>query len=191
MPTNEDILFTRAKSTGVQETKFDLNVNGRARCIHLIDVAGQRSERRKWMHHFASVDLVIYFSSLESYCQVMYEDEITNRFKDDLDLFTQLMKMDDLLQKRYWFCFLNKSDLFKKRLAEFPMSKYFDDVPAEKGSDFDYCIKYIEDKFKQRWSGDQLIFATTCVLETSHMTTIFNEIQELITANEGSFVKKL
>lgn len=43
------------------------------RC-RVIDVAGQKSQRKKWIHFFDSVTAVIFFMSLSSYCEILEEE---------------------------------------------------------------------------------------------------------------------
>lgn len=41
----------------------------------VIDVGGQRSERRKWIHVFDSVTAIIFCVSLNCYDMTVYEDD--------------------------------------------------------------------------------------------------------------------
>jgi hypothetical protein len=41
--------------------------------IRLVDVGGQRSERRKWIHCFERVTSIIFLVALSEYDQVLYE----------------------------------------------------------------------------------------------------------------------
>ncbi|KAJ7117111.1 G-protein alpha subunit-domain-containing protein [Mycena epipterygia] len=62
VPSEEDVLRARAKSTAAVETRFwmgDLS-------IHMFDVGGQRSERKKWIYCFeryasCSISLSFFF----------------------------------------------------------------------------------------------------------------------------------
>ena len=45
--------------------------------FRLIDVGGQKSERRKWIHCFSNVKAVMYVSALSSYDQFLLEDPTT------------------------------------------------------------------------------------------------------------------
>lgn len=46
LPTDDDILRVRIRTTGIIEEKFDLPSHGKV--LKVCDVGGQRSERRKW-----------------------------------------------------------------------------------------------------------------------------------------------
>ena len=55
-PTEQDILRTRVKTTGIVEVHFSFkNLN-----FKLFDVGGQRSERKKWIHCFEDVTAIIF-----------------------------------------------------------------------------------------------------------------------------------
>lgn len=41
----------------------------------MVDVGGQRSERRKWIHCFENITSIIYLAAISEYDQVLYENE--------------------------------------------------------------------------------------------------------------------
>lgn len=45
----------------------------------VVDVGGQRSERRKWIHCFDDVKAIIFVVALSGYNQVLFEDPTINR----------------------------------------------------------------------------------------------------------------
>lgn len=45
----------------------------------VVDVGGQRSERRKWIHCFDDVKAIIFVVALSGYNQVLFEDNSVNR----------------------------------------------------------------------------------------------------------------
>jgi hypothetical protein len=47
-PTEQDVLRSRAKTTGIIEIEFQAYGTN----FRMVDVGGQRSERKKWMHCF-------------------------------------------------------------------------------------------------------------------------------------------
>ena len=68
LPSTQDILRTRVKTTGIVEINFsfkDLN-------FRVFDVGGQRSERKKWIHCFEDVTAIIFIVALSEYDQVIH-----------------------------------------------------------------------------------------------------------------------
>lgn len=47
----------------------------------MVDVGGQRSERRKWIHCFENVTSIIFLVALSEYDQILFESE--NEVSDD------------------------------------------------------------------------------------------------------------
>ena len=71
VPTQQDVLRTRVKTTGIVETNFVYkNLN-----IKLVDVGGQRSERKKWIHCFEGVTAIIFCVAMSEYDLVLAEDD--------------------------------------------------------------------------------------------------------------------
>lgn len=87
------------------------------RSIHMVDVGGQRSERKKWIHCFEAVTSIIFCTSLSEYDQVLLEESKTNRMAESLVLF------ESIINSR-WFArtsiilFLNKIDVFKVKVPK-------------------------------------------------------------------------
>lgn len=71
LPTDQDILRSRVKTTGITETMFRVG----ELTYRLFDVGGQRSERKKWIHCFENVTALVFLVSLSEYDQMLYEDE--------------------------------------------------------------------------------------------------------------------
>jgi hypothetical protein len=59
---------------GIAETFFDMD----GIRVNLIDVGGQRSERKKWLHCFESVDAVLFVAAISEYDQVSVIDNNSN-----------------------------------------------------------------------------------------------------------------
>uniref|UniRef100_A0A3P8UDW9 Guanine nucleotide binding protein (G protein), alpha transducing activity polypeptide 1 n=1 Tax=Cynoglossus semilaevis TaxID=244447 RepID=A0A3P8UDW9_CYNSE len=77
VPTEQDVLRSRVKTTGIIETQFglkDLNF--------MFDVGGQRSERKKWIHCFEGVTCIIFIAALSAYDMVLVEDDEPNTYED-------------------------------------------------------------------------------------------------------------
>jgi hypothetical protein len=54
-------------------------------------VGGQRSERKKWIHCFSDVLLLIFLTAVSEYDQMLAEDETTNRMEESLGLFRLIL----------------------------------------------------------------------------------------------------
>lgn len=73
VPSEQDIARTRAQTVGISETVFRM---GRDE-ITVIDVEGQKSERRKWIHCFQDVTAILFVVNLNGYDQCLVEDKDT------------------------------------------------------------------------------------------------------------------
>jgi GTPase SAR1 family protein len=72
-PTEEDMIMARVRTTGIIVSEI---VENPLR-FQIVDVGGQRSERRKWIHCFDDVKAIIYLASLSGYDQ---GELLTKRF---------------------------------------------------------------------------------------------------------------
>lgn len=69
-PTEQDIVQCRARTIGITETTFQLKDHE----MLMVDVGGQKSERRKWIHCFQDVTSILFLVSLSGYDQCLVED---------------------------------------------------------------------------------------------------------------------
>jgi len=71
MPSEQDIVRCRARTIGITETIFQLKDHE----MLMVDVGGQKSERRKWIHCFQDVTSILFLVSLSGYDQCLVEDK--------------------------------------------------------------------------------------------------------------------
>ncbi|MQM21503.1 hypothetical protein Taro_054545 [Colocasia esculenta] len=66
IPTKEDVLYARVRTTGVAEIQFSpLGESKKSGEVYrLFDVGGQKNERRKWIHLFEGVTAVIFCAAI-------------------------------------------------------------------------------------------------------------------------------
>ncbi|KAJ9096144.1 Guanine nucleotide-binding protein subunit alpha [Naganishia adeliensis] len=141
VPTDQDILRSRVKTTGISETHFKIG----ELTYRMFDVGGQRSERKKWIHCFESCNAIIFLVAISEYDQKLYEDESINRLVEALTLY-------DTICNSRWFIrtsiilFLNKIDIFREKLPVSRLSRFF---PDYRGDDLDYeaACSFLLDKF--------------------------------------------
>jgi len=137
VPTVQDVLRSRSKTTGIIETEFTL----RNTKFSLVDVGGQRSERRKWMHCFQDVTAVIFVAALSEYDLKLYEDETTNRMHEALKLFKDICNTKWFLETAV-ILFLNKQDIFQKKITKVPLTVCFTIIKVKT------LLKKLEGTFK-------------------------------------------
>ncbi|KAF9580993.1 Guanine nucleotide-binding protein alpha-2 subunit [Lunasporangiospora selenospora] len=142
LPTVADILRSRSKTTGISETRFNMGQLS----IHMFDVGGQRSERKKWIHCFEAVTSIIFCVALSEYDQVLLEESGQNRMAESLVLFESVINSRWFLRTSI-ILFMNKIDLFAAKLPKVPLERYFSDYSG--GPDLSKAARYILWRFTQ------------------------------------------
>ncbi|XP_049848769.1 G protein alpha i subunit-like [Schistocerca gregaria] len=175
VPNEQDVLRSRAKTTGIIEIHFRIGQTD----FSLIDVGGQRSERKKWMNCFQGITALIYCVSLSDYDLKLEEDNETNRMQESLTLFGQICNSK-------WFVdtsiilFLNKSDLFQEKIKKVPLTACFEDWD-ENNRDWKEAANFIANKFKRkRQEGKPIYIQITCATDTKNVDFVFNAVKDTI-----------
>lgn len=179
IPTIQDVLRARIKTTGISETRFRIRSGHYSPSVCMIDVGGQISERKKWIHCFESVTAILFCVSLSEYDQVLLEDPSQSRFLDSLLLFESIVN-SQWFKNTIIILFLNKIDLFKNKLAVSPLSSYFEDYDGPP-NDFEHAATFIQTKFLAlNHSGLPIYTHFTCATDTRQIETVFAAIKEAI-----------
>ncbi|XP_046873019.1 guanine nucleotide-binding protein G(i) subunit alpha-2-like, partial [Hypomesus transpacificus] len=179
IPSQQDVLRTRVKTTGIVETHFtfkDLH-------FKMFDVGGQRSERKKWIHCFEGVTAIIFCVALSAYDLVLAEDEEMNRMHESMKLF-------DSICNNKWFTetsiilFLNKKDLFEEKITHSPLSICF---PEYSGANkYDEAASYIQTKFEdlnKKKDTKEIYTHFTCATDTKNVQFVFDAVTDVIIKN--------
>ncbi|KAI8826749.1 heterotrimeric G protein alpha subunit [Fimicolochytrium jonesii] len=176
-PTEQDVLRARVKTTGITETRFNMGQLS----IHMFDVGGQRSERRKWIHCFEAVTSIIFCVALSEYDQVLLEESQQNRMAESLILFESVINSRWFLRTSI-ILFLNKIDLFKIKLARNPLEKYFPEYKG--GPDVNKAAKFILWRFTQTNRARLNIYPhLTQATDTSNIRLVFAAVKVTILQN--------
>lgn len=177
IPSQADILRTRKKTSGIFDFKFQMSGLN----MHMFDVGGQRSERKKWIHCFDNVTLIIFCVALSEYDQALLEENTQNRLEESLTLF------DSVVNSR-WFSrtsvvlFLNKIDVFASKLPYSPLENYFPDYNG--GDNINKAVKYILWRFTQvNRSGINIYPHVTQATDTSNILLVFAAVKETLLEN--------
>jgi hypothetical protein len=152
----------------------------------MFDVGGQRNERRKWIHCFDNVDAVVFVAALSEFDQVLFEDENMNRLDEAVDLFGQIVNAK-------WFkdsaviLFLNKKDLFEKKLEEKVFADYVKNKsePYEGPNEMKPAAEYTKKLFlAKNKNADKSIYShITTAIDTSNVKFVFNAVIAIILEN--------
>ncbi|ORY94630.1 heterotrimeric G-protein alpha subunit, GPA3-like protein [Syncephalastrum racemosum] len=174
IPSVDDVLRARLKTTGITETRFPMKrVN-----IHLLDVGGQRSERKKWIHCFEAVTSIVFVVALSEYDQVLLEETNQNRMMESLVLFESVINSRWFLRTSV-ILLLNKTDIFKEKMARVPLARYFPDYSG--GTDVSKGAKYILWRFNQTNRMKLRIFPhLTQATDTRNIGLVFDAVEETV-----------
>jgi len=181
VPDETDILLVRFRTTGVIEQKFTIKKNQ----FHVFDVGGQKSERKKWINCFDNVTAVIFVASMSCYDEVMFEDNEKNSMTDQLELFEKTCN-ERAFVKTSMILFLNKKDLFEKKLhegKEITLCQDFAKYDKDPIS-IDDTSAFIKATFVSKNADEKNIFAhLTCATDQNNVSKVFNDVQHIIIEN--------
>jgi len=175
VPTPDDVLRVRVRTTGIQEAEFKFDDIE----IKMLDVGGQRSERRKWIHCFDQVTAVMFCVAMSEYDQSLREDARQNRMKESLSLFDEVCN-SVWFRHTSFILFLNKTDLFKDKIARVDLNSCFPNYTG--GCNFELASAYIKQKFlEQNKSEHHKIYPHfTCAISTENIEFVFKCVRDTV-----------
>ncbi|XP_068429567.1 guanine nucleotide-binding protein G(q) subunit alpha-like isoform X2 [Clinocottus analis] len=176
LPTQQDVLRVRVPTTGIIEYPFDQEDV----VFRMVDVGGQRSERRKWIHCFEEVTSIMFLVALSEYDQVLVESVNENRMEESMALFRTIINYK-------WFdsssvmLFLNKMDLLEEKIMHSHLVDYFpeydgpqQDVQAGKDFILDMFVSLNPNVKKRIYSH------FTCATDTDNIRFVFRAVKDHI-----------
>jgi len=176
VPTYNDVLHCRARTTGIVETQFQIKKD----CFKLMDVGGQRNERKKWIHCFEGVTAVLFVAAISEYDQVLFEDSTQNRMVEALDLFEEMCNAK-WFERSSMILFLNKRDLFAEKIKKVDLVQCFPDY--KDGQDEKKAALFIQNKFLARNHKPQkmkVFCHITCATDGDNVKFTFNAVRQTI-----------
>lgn len=176
LPTKDDILRCRIRTTGITETAFKIDGNE----FKMFDVGGQRNERKKWIHCFEDVTAVIFVAALSEYDQVLFEDEEKNRMEEALVLFDEICN-SQWFRETAMLLFLNKRDLFAQKIDKVPLN-VCDAFKDYMGQGYDDGVEYIQRCYleKNQNQEKEVYCHITCATDTSNVNAVFDAVKDII-----------
>lgn len=174
LPTEDDVLRARVRTTGIEEAIFEFDDMS----FRMLDVGGQRSERRKWIHCFDCVTAVIFCASLSEYDQTLREDDSQNRMKESLLLFDEICN-SPWFRDTAFILFLNKVDLFEEKIKTVDLKVCFPNYMG--GLNKDAAEQYIKEQFLKQNTSPHVIYTHfTCAIDTENVEFVFKCVRETI-----------
>ena len=145
----------------------------------MVDVGGQRNERRKWIHAFDGVTAIIYVASLADYNQLLEEDSTTNRMIESLTLFKDICN-DKSFKKKTFLIFFNKDDIFKERIQKVDLNVCFEEY--KDGKNYDKAFKFIQSQYENQnlTKGRKIFSHATNSTDTDLVRRVFEVCQAVI-----------
>ncbi|KAJ5069740.1 guanine nucleotide-binding protein g(o) subunit alpha [Anaeramoeba ignava] len=174
-PSERDILSCRIPTTGVKSISFMVNQIP----WKVVDVGGQRSERRKWIHQFDDVSFIIYVVALSEYDEMLFEDRRINRMHESLELFEKTAN-NEYFHKTDCIILFNKIDLFEEKIKKRDLSNCFPDY--KDGPNLELATQFIKEKFLEKTKNPnrKIHDHYTCGTNTKHIQQVFNSLQTIV-----------
>nr|AKI33348.1 Gq-alpha [Doryteuthis pealeii] len=176
IPTLQDILRVRVPTTGIIEYPFDLD----SIIFRMVDVGGQRSERRKWIHCFENVTSIMFLVALSEYDQVLVESDNENRMEESKALFRTIITYP-WFQNSSVILFLNKKDLLEEKIMTSHLVDYFPEYDGPK-KDAQAAREFILRMFVDlNPDPDKIIYSHfTCATDTENIRFVFAAVKDTI-----------
>jgi len=184
LPSAEDIFRARIQTTGIFECKFDVGSS----VFNMVDVGGQRSERRKWIMCFQDVKAILFVVAISAFDQTCREDMRKNRLEEDLDSLRATWNHRLLLHVSF-ILLQNKIDILAKKIQSpcFNLARYFPEYTGD--ASYTSVTSFIQDKFmavdetplaartacKRRLYPHHL-----CAVDTDLVKLVFRDVQNIV-----------
>lgn len=181
VPTEQDVLRVRFPTTGIHDHSFTVETI----TLRVVDVGGQKSERRKWIHCFENVTSLIYLASLSEYDQTLEERDNINRMEESVALFYTTIH-SEWFHKTSIILFLNKTDILSDKIQTSDLQKYFPDFTGRRQDPTD-AKNYIKKMYEQQavnrdrkkcWKTLYPHF--TCATDTNNIRKVFKDVKDTV-----------
>ncbi|XP_048039040.1 guanine nucleotide-binding protein subunit alpha-11-like [Megalobrama amblycephala] len=176
-PTTQDILRVRSPTNGITEQCIS---RGRL-TMRIVNIGGQRGQRRKWIHCFQNVTSLIFLASLSEYDQLL-ENNKKNRMEESLSLFYTTIH-SPLFAKSSVILFLNKIDILAEKIQFSDLKTYF---PGFKGKcqDVQDAMQFIEELYKQKAGSSEnsknIYSHFICAMEIINPQILFLDVEHTV-----------
>ncbi|XP_054090909.1 guanine nucleotide-binding protein G(q) subunit alpha-like isoform X2 [Zeugodacus cucurbitae] len=184
-PSDDHILRSRVVTTGIVEHIFDTQQykpkrnSTKRTLLRVIDVGGQRSERRKWLQYFDDVTAVIFLTSLSEYDQTLCEARDLNRMEESKTLFRFILSTNYFRDSAI-ILFLNKQDILEEKIMTSDLGDYYPEYQGPK-QNAEAAKSFIREMFEAFVDKDRSVYTHfTCATDTKNFRIVFLAVQDTI-----------
>jgi guanine nucleotide-binding protein G(i) subunit alpha len=119
---------------------------------------------------------MIFVASLSEFNQRCYEDDVTNRMLESLELFDELVNGDYFKDKQI-FLFLNKLDIFTQKISKKDLCKLFSEY--EGGKDVEAALEFIQNKYRNvvQNNSERLYIQIINAMDEDSVINAFKKVQ--------------
>ncbi|CAN7980035.1 unnamed protein product [Ixodes pacificus] len=148
--------------------------------IAMVDVGGQRSERRKWIHCFENVTSIIFLVALSEYDQILFESDNENRMEESKALFKTIITYP-WFQNSSVILFLNKKDLLEEKIMYSHLVDYFPEYDGPK-QDHESARNFILKVYlDSNPDTKRMVYSHfTCATDTENIRFVFAAVKDTI-----------
>eukprot|EP01122_Echinamoeba_exundans_P005047 TRINITY_DN15228_c0_g1_i1.p1 TRINITY_DN15228_c0_g1~~TRINITY_DN15228_c0_g1_i1.p1 ORF type:complete len:337 (+),score=47.83 TRINITY_DN15228_c0_g1_i1:3-1013(+) len=158
------------------------------RTAEVYDVGGQRSARKKWIHTFEKVDVIIYCASLVDYDVTLVEDDQTNAMSESIRLWQEIKNAKWFQGPSVrWILIFTKLDLFEEKIAQSPLSNTF---PTYTGpNEVHQSAEFIRQQYLAASENTRAHVSTHCVcsVDEAMMSNVFSAIKDYIFTSSSNY----
>lgn len=203
IPSVQDVLAARARTTGIIEHSFShsFSPSSPPQQYQVFDTGGERNERKKWVHLYEDNPCVVLVVNLFGYCVTLNEDATVNRMSEDLQLFEEIVNLKHFEESVVCVVF-NQKDKFRTAIQRggmvpaqatdgapknvdctkiYSLNLLFSDYTG--GNDEEKALEFVHEKFKKfnRRSSHSppVLYFDTNALDTREVAKIFRSLFEL------------
>ncbi|XP_061671895.1 guanine nucleotide-binding protein subunit alpha-14-like isoform X2 [Syngnathoides biaculeatus] len=176
IPDLQDILRVRVPTTGIIEYPFDME----SVIFRMVDVGGQRSERRKWIHCFEGVTSIMFLVALSEYDQVLVECDHENRMEESKALFKTIIT-SSWFHRSSVILFLNKTDILREKIINSHLADYFPQFSGPRQdarAAQEFILKMYQEQNPNK--DKQLYPHFTCATDTENIRFVFAAVKDTI-----------
>ena len=185
LPSPSDILQIRIPTRKLVTT--DIEIDGTPFTFY--DVSAQENNRKKWLHQFKNVEVILFVASLGDFNVISSQDPMRIKLDLALEMFKEVMETEEFKEKST-ILLLNKFDVLKEKIEQNidpfeihdPLGKkpWHDDQSGKKVS-ATRARKYFMERFRtcHKRAKAPLIHCA-CALESESVDEIFREMEDAI-----------